>query len=81
MMPKAMVLKGSEMQYYQNDNAMKAWDLLFLKVEKISERKKKEVDAKHLLFLWGKGTAKQHQLPLKSCLFCGKGWLIWLWQW
>ena len=31
----------------------------FLRVEKVGERKKKEVDAKHLLFLWGEWTAKR----------------------
>ena len=31
----------------------------FLRGEKVGERKKKEVDAKHLLFLYGEWTAKQ----------------------
>ena len=31
----------------------------FLKVEKVSKQKMKEVDAKHLLFLCGEGTARQ----------------------
>ena len=54
-----VVLKGSETQYDQNDCRAILPKDMFLRVEKIGKRKKKEVDAKHLLFLWGEWTAKQ----------------------
>lgn len=44
--------------------------IMFLKVEKISERKVKMVDAKHLLFLWGEWTVKQSWLGLNV-------WFVW----
>ena len=46
----------------------------FLRVEKFSERQMKEVDAKHLLFLWSEGTARQCWLEFKGRL------LLWHWS-
>ena len=51
---------------------------MFLKVEKIEKRKNKEVDAKHLLFLWSGWTAKQlafcSVVALRCALLLQHGW-------
>lgn len=43
---------------------------MFLRVEKISERKKKEVDAKHLLFYMWWGDCEAVLTPIKGGWLC-----------
>ena len=60
-----IVLKGSGIWYDQNKQDKVIVSKWFLRVVKFGKRKMKEVDAKHLLFLWDREAAKQCWLELE----------------